>query len=195
MAINTLCNILNYMNITNQTLKLCALTIILTYGCKSHVAPKEVDEFALFTTKEIFDSASESYKLIPSVERLITISKNQSLEKKVGALLDSISKNNFHNLKIELLNITETTEGKKSLKVNLKENPDFILPDSLGRYHSWYEFFQGSMGGEQTTIILVESILQREFSGMWIDEVEFSYQSEKIGEWDHAFLSGVIKRE
>ena len=51
------------------------------------------------------------------------------------------------------------------------------------------------MGGEQTTIILVESILQREFSGMWIDEVEFSYQSEKIGDWDHAFLSGVIKRE
>ena len=86
------------MNITNHTLKLCAFTIILTYGCKSHVAPKEVDEFALFTTMEIFDSLSESYKLIPSVERLITIPKNQSLEKKVGDLLDSISKNSFHNL-------------------------------------------------------------------------------------------------
>jgi len=183
------------MKITNQTLKLCALAIILTYGCKSHVAPKEVDEFALFTTKEVFDSLSESYKLIPSVERLITIQKNQSLEKKVGDLLDSISKNSFHNLKIELVSINETAEGKKSLKVNLKENPDFIIPDSLGRYHSWYEFFQGSMGGEQTTIILIESILQREFTGDWIDEVEFNYQSEKIGEWDHAFLSGVIKRE
>ena len=51
------------------------------------------------------------------------------------------------------------------------------------------------MGGEQRTIILIESILQREFSGNWIDEVKFNYQSEKIGEWDHAFLSGVIKRE
>ena len=51
------------------------------------------------------------------------------------------------------------------------------------------------MGGEQTTIILIESILQREFTGDWIDEVEFNYQSENIGEWDHAFLSGVIKRE
>jgi hypothetical protein len=183
------------MNITNQIFKLSALTIILAYGCKSHVVPKEVDEFALFTTTEIFDSLSESYKLIPSVERLITIPKNQSLERKVGDLLDSISKNNFHNLKIELLSITETTEGKKSLLVNLKENPGFIIPDSLGNYHSWYEFFQGSMGGEQTTIILIESILQREFTGDWIDEVEFKYQNEKIGEWDHTFLSGVIKRE
>lgn len=183
------------MNITNQVLKLCALTSILTYGCKSHVAIKEVDEFALFTTTEIFDSLSESYKLIPSVERLITMPKNQSLEKKVSDLLDSISKNNFHNLKIELLSITESTEGKKSLIVNLKEDPGFIIPDSLGRYHSWYEFFQGSMGGEQTTIILVESILQREYTGNWIDEVEFNYQSEKIGEWDHAFLKGVIKRD
>jgi hypothetical protein len=186
---------LKHMNITNQIFKLIVITIFLAYGCKSHVVPKETDEFALFTTTEIFDSLSESYKLIPSVERLINIPKNQSLERKVGDLLDSISKNNFHNLKIELLSITETTEGKKSLKVNLKENPGFIIPDSLGNYQSWYEFFQGSMGGEQTTIILIESILQREFTGDWIDEVEFSYQTEKIGEWDHAFLSGVFKRE
>lgn len=117
------------MNITNRIFKLSVISIFLAYGCKSHVVLKETDEFALFTTTEIFDSLSESYKLIPSVERLITIPKNQSLVRKVGDLLDSISKNNFHNLKIELLGITETTEGKKSLKVNLKENPGFIIPD------------------------------------------------------------------
>jgi len=183
------------MNITNLTLKLCALTIILTYGCKSHVAPKEVDEFALFTTTEIFDSVSGSYKLIPSVERLISIPKNQSLEEKVNDLLDSVSKNNFKNLKIEILSVEETQPGYKSLKVNLKENPGFKIPDSLGNYRSWYEHFQGSMGGDQTTIVLIESILQREYTGDWIDEVEFSYQGEKIGERDHVFLSGKIKRE
>ena len=37
------------------------------------------------------------------------------------------------------------------------------------------------MGGEQTTIILNESILQREFTGDWIDEVEFNYQNALIG--------------
>jgi len=183
------------MNITKHLIRLCALVIVLIYGCKPHIAPKEMDEFALFTTTEVFDSVSESFKLIPTVERLVYIPKNQNLEKKINALLDSVSKCNFNNLKIETMNLEENPEGLKFLKVNLKENPGFISPDSLGNYRSWYDFFQGSMGGEQTTIILIESILQREFSGDWIDELEFYYQSEKIGDLDHAFLSGVIKRD
>ncbi len=153
-----------------------------------------MDELALFTTTEVFDSTSLSYKLIPSVERLISIPKNESVEKKISMLLDSVSNNNFNNLKIEVISINETSEGKKSLLVNLKENPGFIIPDSLGTHRNWYDFFQGSMRGEQTTIILVESLLQREFTGDWIDEVEFYYQDEKIGDWDHVFLSGTINR-
>jgi hypothetical protein len=188
-------NMMKHMNIANQLIKISVLSIIFVYGCKSHVAPKEVDEFALFTATEIFDSVSGSYKIIPSVERLISIPKTQSLEEKVNDLLDSVSKNNFKNLKIEILRVEETQPGYKSLKVNLKENPGFIIPDSLGNYRSWYEHFQGSMGGDQTTIVLIESILQREYTGDWIDEVEFYYQGEKIVEWDHAFLSGKIKRE
>jgi hypothetical protein len=31
-------------------------------------------------------------------------------------------------------------------------------------------------------MILIESILQREYDGDWINEVEFYYQNEKIGE-------------
>lgn len=183
------------MNLTKPISKLSILVLLLVCSCKSHVSSKEVDEFALFTTTEIFDSLKGSYNLVPSVVRLINIERNQPLEKKVSTLLDSISYNKFNNLKIEVLSIDETPEGNKSLIVNLKEKPGFIIPDSLGKYHSWYEFFQGSMGGEQTTIILIESILQREFTGDWIDEVEFNYQNEKIGEWDHVFLSGKIKRK
>lgn len=176
-------------------IKLSVITFIFVYGCKSPVAPKEVDEFALFTATEIFDSVSGSYKLIPSVDRLISIPKKQSLEEKLKDLLDTVSKNNFKNLKIEIISVEEIQPGYKSLKVNLKENPGFIIPDSIGNYRSWYEHFQGSMGGDQTTIVLIESILQREYSGDWIDEVEFYYQGEKIGEWDHVFLTGKIKRE
>jgi len=183
------------MHIANHIVRLSLLSIITVYGCKSNIAPKETDEFALFIATEIFDSASGSYKLIPSVERLILIPTNQSLEEKLDDLLDSVSKNNFKDLNIEILSVEETQPGYKSLKVNLKENPGFIIPDSLGNYRSWYEHFQGSMGGDQTTLVLIESILQREYTGDWIDEVEFYYQGEKLGEWDHVFLSGKIKRE
>ena len=182
------------MNITKLLTITGILLLILISGCKTNSASKESDELALFTTTEVFDSTSMTYKLIPSVERLISIPKNDSLETKISTLLDSVSDNNFHNLKIEVLSINEIAEGKKSLLLNLKESPGFIIPDSLGNYRNWYDFFQGSMRGEQTTIILIESVLQREFAGNWIDEVEFYYQNEKIGEWDHVFLSGKIAR-
>jgi hypothetical protein len=97
-------------------------------------------------------------------------------------------------LKIEALGIDQSKDNYKILKVNLKENPGFKMPDSLGHYRSWYDFFQGSMGGERTTIILTESTLQKQYKGDWVDAVEFSYQNEKIGDWDHLFLSGIIKR-
>jgi len=182
------------MKITMKLTLLGILGLMLVSGCKSSTATKEIDELALFTTIEVFDSTSLSYKLIPSVERLISIPKKESLEKKISTLLDSVSHNNFHNLKIEVLSLKEPTEGTKSLLVNLKENPGFIIPDSLGNYRNWYDFFQGSMRGEQTTIILIESLLQREFAGNWIDEVKFYYQNEEMGEWDHVFLSGTINR-
>ena len=182
------------MNITKHIIILSILLLILVSGCRSNSASKDIDELALFSTTEIFDSTSLSYKLIPSVERLISVSKNEPIEKKIRILLDSISNNNFHNLSIEVLSINKTPEGKKTLLVNLKENPGFIIPDSLGNYRCWYDFFQGSMGGEQTTIILIESLLQREFAGDWVDAVEFYYQNEKIGDWDHVFLSGIIYR-
>lgn len=183
------------MKITKQLTIPGILALMLVSGCNlSTTTLKEVDELALFTTIEVFDSTTLSYKLIPSVERLISIPKNESIEKKISTLLDSVSNNNFHNLKIEVIRLNETTEGKKSLLVNLQENPGFIMPDSLGNFRNWYDFFQGSMRGEQTTIILIESLLQREYAGDWIDEVEFYYQNEKMREWDHVFLSGKLTR-
>lgn len=182
------------MNMIKYFPEIIILVIGLTYGCKSHIAPKELDEFALFTTAEVFDSISGTTKLVPTVKRFVYVSKNQTLEKKIAILLDSVSKVNFHNLKIETLSLEENTKCHKVLKVNLKENIGFTIPNSLGNFRSWHHYFQGSLGGEQTTIILIESILQREYTGDWIDELEFYYQNEKIGEWDHVFLSGVIKR-
>ncbi|MDP3002818.1 MAG: hypothetical protein Q8N38_06805 [Bacteroidales bacterium] len=59
---------------------------------------------------------------------------------------------------MEVLEIDKNESDYKILKINLKENPGFIMPDNLGHYRTWYDFFQGSMGGEQTTIILIELV-------------------------------------
>ena len=184
----------NHMRTNYQFIKLSILFGILLIGCKTNKVSKETDEFALYTTREKFDSINRSIIIVPSIHRFISIPLNQSLDNKVNMLLDSISKNRFSNLRIESLGISEIRDGYKSLKVNLLENEGFKFPDSLGKYKSWYDFFQGSSGGQHTTIVLTESILQREYEGDWINEIEFYYQNEKIGEWDHISLSGTIKR-
>jgi len=169
--------------------------VISLLSCNSKNTTKDFNEFALYSTKEVFDSAAGYNKMIPIVDRYISIPANQSLINTATILLDSVSINNFNNLKLEVSGIYKNKDSLEILKINLKENPGFKMPDSLGHSPSWYEFFQGSMGGGQTTTTLIESALQKQFEGEWVDAVEFYYQNEKIGEWDHIFLSGIIKRK
>jgi hypothetical protein len=187
----------NNKNFTMKTRSqsiLFAITIsILIYACNSKDSNN--DAFALYTTKEVLDSLSKEIKTIPEIKRYISIPHNTSLDRKITNLLDSISKYSFKNLKIKSLGIKRDFDGLRLLTVNLLENPGFKIPDSLGNYRTWYDFFQGSTGGLETTITLTESILQKDYKGEWIDKVEFYYQNEPIGEWDHIFLSGQIKRK
>jgi len=185
---------INLVKTDYRFFKISILTGLIVIGCKTGTETMGTDEFALFTTKEVFDSSSRSIIILPSIDRMITLPAGQTLDNEINSLLDSISKNCFNNLKIKSLGIAESEKGYKSLKVNLVENPGFIIPESPGKYKSWYDFFQGSAGGQHTTIVLTESILQRDFKGDWIDEVEFYYQNEKFGEWDHISLSGTVKR-
>ncbi|MBK7711016.1 MAG: hypothetical protein IPJ37_08745 [Bacteroidales bacterium] len=179
------------MNIKYQILRICFLLSIVFLGCNT----RKIDEFAIFETAEVLDTISKSISMIPVTDRIFTIKSNLPLAEKIRILLDTISKSNFNNLKFEILRIDKTKDGGKLLKINLKEPQDFKIPEDLGKFHTWYDFFQGSYGGEQTTIILIESILQRQFTGDWIDELEFYYQNEPIGEWDHIYLSDTIKRK
>jgi len=169
--------------------------VISLLSCNSNKTSRDFNEFALYSTKESYDSVVGFNKLTPIIDRFISIPANQNLLNKISILLDSVSAHNFNNLKIEVSGIDKNGSNYKLLKINLKENPGFIMPDSLGHYRTWYDFFQGSMGGVQTTIILIESTLQKQYEGDWVDAVEFYYQNEKIGEWDHTSLSGIIKRQ
>lgn len=167
---------------------------VLYWDCNTPSSSQLEDKFALFSASEIFDSVNMSTKIVPVVDHYIKIKTGPDLLKTVNILLDSISKNSFHNLKIDAIRIEEKNNGSKLLIVNLLENEDFIIPDSLGNYRTWYDFFQGSMGGEVTSIILKESVLQRNFKGEWIDEMQVYYQNEPIGQWDHIQLNGTLLR-
>jgi len=172
------------------------LTLVISLlSCNANNTAGDFNEFALYSTKEVYDSVDGFDKMTPIVDHYISVPTNQDLFHKISILLDSVSAYNFNNLKIEVTGIDENENNYKILKINLKENPGFKMPDSLGNYRSWYDFFQGSMGGGRTTIILIESTLQKQYKGEWVDAVEFYYQNEKIEEMDHIFLSGIIKRD
>jgi len=173
---------------------LCGIISVSLFGCKSNNPTIKIDDFVLFSAVDKIDSVSGTSNMIPLIDKHISIPDTIVLINKISALMDSVSYYNFNKLKIEVLGIDSADNNFKTLKINLKENPGFVIPDSLGKYRSWYDFFQGSSGGQQTTIVLIESTLQRQYKGDWIDAVEFFYQDEVIGEWDHISLSGQIKR-
>lgn len=181
------------MNIFIKTVLLAIIFVSLS-GCKSKNTTIKVDDFVIFTVVEKIDTVSRTTNMIPVIDKHISIPDTIVLINKISTLMDSVSYYNFNRLKIEVLGIQRADNGIKTVKINLKENPGFVIPDSLGKHRSWYDFFQGSYGGQQTTIVLIESTLQRQFKGDWIDAVEFYYQEKEIGEWDHINLSGPIKR-
>ena len=184
------------MNPHNRFYKTILWVIISVslFGCKSKNTTIKVDDFAIFSVVDKIDTVSGTRNMIPLIDKHISIPATIVLINKISTLMDSVSCCNFNKLKIEVLGIDSADNNFKTLKINLKENPGFVIPDSLGKYRSWYDFFQGSSGGQQTTIILIESTLQKQYKGDWIDAVVFFYQGELIGEWDHINLSGQIKR-
>ncbi|MDQ2087579.1 hypothetical protein RBH29_14195 [Herbivorax sp. ANBcel31] len=46
---------------------------------------------------------------------------------------------------------------------------------------SWKShYFQGTTGGRETSVTLIETFLQRDYSGEWIDGVSFLYYDNEI---------------
>ena len=85
-----------------QFIRLCILLGSLVIGCKTNKASREVDEFALYTTKEVFDSTSRSIIIVPSVDRFISIPANQTLDNKVKAFWIQFQKIASITLKLNL---------------------------------------------------------------------------------------------
>ncbi|MCY6369325.1 hypothetical protein [Clostridium ganghwense] len=112
----------------------------------------------------------------------INISEDVPLIDKLNIIADKLSKSYFGGLPIEALKIEEK-QGKKIAIINLKEFAENqgITDSSKLKGKTWRtQSFQGSTGGSITSTTLIETFLQREYEGEWIDGVKFLYNHEDV---------------
>lgn len=102
-----------------------------------------------------------------------------SIKQRLDVLANALSQSSFNNLPISVIKIEET-QGKRIAVINLMESKENqgVANASLFKGYSWAQvYFQGSTGGSVTSTSLVETFLQREYDGDWIDGVRFLYSN------------------
>lgn len=135
------------------------------------------------TTEEIYPIYTaniDTYKI--EIKSYSYIKKDEVLLNKITSLCKILSENLFNNLPIEVLNIEERN-GKSIAVINLKESEENqgINDYSKLKGYAWAtKYFQGSTGGTITSKTLIETILQRAYTGEWIDGVKFLYNNKDI---------------
>lgn len=109
------------------------------------------------------------------------VKKYIDLEQKLLLLSEKLSKENFEGKKIVLSEI-KNEKGSKIAYFDLRDTNE---------QDSWNPYFQGSLGGFSTKLSLVETFLQRDFAGKWIDGIKISYNGS-FKEFDHINFSDEI---
>ncbi|MBN1187732.1 MAG: hypothetical protein JXB49_35995 [Bacteroidales bacterium] len=169
-------------------LKLFILVSFLIIRCVRADNIDDPDDYLfIYGAKEVKAYKKDYNKDVPVITKIIPVDKDLSIEKKVQLLCDNLSKEYFSGLRLNVMKIEEGT-----MHVELLENEDYNGPKE--DESSWYNYFQGSTGGMRTTIILKETLLQRNYKGDWIDAVIFYYEGEEMGGWDHVMLDGILSR-
>ncbi|KOA18560.1 hypothetical protein CLHOM_34620 [Clostridium homopropionicum DSM 5847] len=128
----------------------------------------------------IYTANIDTYKR--EIHSYVNINKDEIMMNKITALSKALSENFFNNLPIEVLNI-EQKNGKSIAVINLnesKENQGVNDYSKLKGYTWATKYFQGSTGGTITSKTLIETILEREYTGEWIDGVKFLYNNKDI---------------
>ena len=116
----------------------------------------------------------------------VELEESLSLEEKIEKLSKELSEKVFEGLPIEFVKINDI-EGKKIALFNLNELGNNATDITYDKYEgiNWFNnYFAGSAGGSVTEYTLITTLLQKEYTGEWIDGVEFTYKNSKIG-FDH----------
>ncbi|MGH4140774.1 hypothetical protein [Clostridium sp.] len=151
---------------------------------------KDLESNAGFVKEEISKPKNSVYPIysadinsyIKEIHFGTYISEDLSVKNKLNALSKAISEIHFNNLPIEVYEITEI-DGKKIAVINLKESEDNQKISDVSQFKgsSWATgYFQGSTGGKITSVSLIETFLQKDYEGQWIDGVKFLYDNNII---------------
>ena len=123
----------------------------------------------------------------------VEVNEELSLEEKIEKLSEGLSEKAFDNLPIEFVKINNI-EGKKVALFNLDELGNNATDITFDKYEgiNWINnYFAGSAGGSVTEYTLITTLLQRNYTGEWIDGIEFTYKNSKI-EFDHVPALGEV---
>lgn len=123
----------------------------------------------------------------------VEVNEELSLEEKIEKLSEGLSEKAFNNLPIEFVKINNI-EGKKVALFNLDELGNNATDITFDKYEgiNWINnYFAGSAGGSVTEYTLITTLLQRNYTGEWIDGIEFTYKNSKI-EFDHVPALGEV---
>jgi hypothetical protein len=125
---------------------------------------------------------------VEGVDFCLAVPENYTVIEKVNLVSSLLMKHKFSQGVI-LLKKIEQRNGKRIAIIELHETEKHPI--------AWKGvYFQGSSGGHSTTYILVNTFLQPDYTGTWIDGVEFWYDGKPVAnDWDHIFLHGTIFRE
>jgi predicted RNase H-like nuclease (RuvC/YqgF family) len=141
-------------------------------------AEEPVDEDPMVEEEEelpIFGAEEDGTMIQAST---IVVKTDEPLINKMTMLGDELGDKVFNGLTMEAVEI-KVEDGKDILYVDLKEGSG-----EVGAASWVYDYFQGSTGGQVTETALVETFLQREYGGIWIDGVHFTLDGESI-QYDH----------
>ncbi|MBM7560683.1 hypothetical protein [Fusibacter tunisiensis] len=141
----------------------------------------------LFLTTYYMESTTATIDIYSAdantLERLtvdkLTVHANASIEDRLLIITQGLSEKVF-KLPMAFIEIKQIF-NQDIAYINLLESPD------KDKTHAWnIGYFQGSTGSAVTSIALVDSYLQPDYEGAWIDGVKFLYEGETI-QFDHVY--------
>jgi hypothetical protein len=182
-----LVEILNFVGKSSLMKRIITIIIIilLVFGCRRPLPddhPLEYDDFILYTGKDsVFE---DGIRMVAVHDRIVKIPSDADLQQKLSMLADSLSFYYFNNLLIRIKDFRDDNVAE----IELVEPDGFKGPGSLPPYRNWYDFFQGSHGGRETSIRLQYTFLQPNYEGQWIEDIEFTYQGQPLEDFDHIIL-------
>jgi hypothetical protein len=127
-----------------------------------------METFIIYDVNESNLNLKEAYKY--------TINKDLDIYSKINTISSEVMRTYFSGLPYE---ITFKEINSKSIAIiNLIDNKE---PSDE---NSWYQKFQGSTGANINFKRISENILQRQYSGTWIDGIEILYNG-KTPDFEH----------